>query len=114
MNTILKPVKDWPQYDEVITGLGKKQNILITGCIESQKANMMESLCDDNRIIAKNRLILTYSQQRVREIAEDLKLTYKQMKGSESTEMSVELGEIYREMMKRIFKTLDKKGIRME
>ncbi len=74
MNTILKPVKDWPQYDEVITGLGKKQNILITGCIESQKANMMESLCDDNRIIAKNRLILTYSQQRVREIAEDLKL----------------------------------------
>ncbi len=48
------------------------------------------------------------------DIAEDLKLTYKQMKGSESTEMSVELGEIYREMMKRIFKTLDKKGIRME
>ena len=48
------------------------------------------------------------------DIAEDLKLTYKQMKGSESTEMNVELGEIYREMLKRIFKTLDKKGIRME
>ena len=48
------------------------------------------------------------------DIAEDLKLTYKQMKGSESTEMSIELGEIYREMIKRVFKTLDKKGIRME
>lgn len=48
------------------------------------------------------------------DIAEDLKLTYKQVKGSEKTEMSVELGEIYREMIKKIFKILDKKGIRME
>ncbi len=74
MNTILKPVKDWAQYDEAARGLNKKQNVLITGCIESQKINMMESLCDDDRVMAKNRLILTYSQQRVREICEDLKL----------------------------------------
>ena len=48
------------------------------------------------------------------DIAEDLKLTYKHMKGSENTEMSIELGDIYREMIKRVFKILDKKGIRME
>ena len=49
-----------------------------------------------------------------KDIAEDLKLTYKQMKGSESREMTAELGEIYREMLKRVFKSLNKKGIRME
>ena len=50
----------------------------------------------------------------LKDIADDLKLTYKQMKGSENTEMTAELGDIYREMLKRVFKSLDKKGIRME
>lgn len=48
------------------------------------------------------------------DIAEDLKLIYGQMKRSESSEMSVELGKIYKVMIQKIFKTLDKKGIRME
>lgn len=29
-------------------------------------------------------------------------------------EMNAELGEIYREMLKRVFKSLEKKGIRMD
>ena len=37
-----------------------------------------------------------------------------QIKSSENKEMSVELGEIYRAMVKKVFKILDKKGIRME
>ena len=50
----------------------------------------------------------------LKDIAEDLKLTYGQMKRSENMEMNAELGEIYREMLKRVFKSLEKKGIRMD
>lgn len=48
------------------------------------------------------------------DIAGELKTVYGQMKSSESTEMTVQLGEIYREMIKSIFKTLDKKGVKVD
>lgn len=48
------------------------------------------------------------------DIAEELKVIYGQIKRSETAEMSIELGEIYREMIKKVFKQLDNKGIRME
>lgn len=48
------------------------------------------------------------------DIAEDLKRTYVQMKTAESQELSAELCEIYREMIKVIFKKLEENGVRME
>ena len=49
----------------------------------------------------------------LKDIAEELGAIYKDYIDSESDKMDVELGEIYREKLKEIFKILDKKGIRM-
>lgn len=48
------------------------------------------------------------------DIANELKAEYQDFVVSESDEMDVVLGEIYREKLKNIFKILGKKGIRME
>lgn len=86
--------------------------------IESQKKDMekAEKEIDKRKAINDTFSALKKKDEEgfLNDIAEDLKLTYKQIKSSENKEMSVELGEIYRAMVKKVFKILDKKGIRME
>ena len=48
------------------------------------------------------------------DIADDLKAEFKDFVASENDEMDLQLGEIYREKIKNIFKILEKKGIKME
>ena len=50
----------------------------------------------------------------LRDIANDLKAQYSDFKDSEGDVMDEQLGEIYREKIRNIFKILEKKGIRME
>ncbi len=70
MNNLLTPLKEWTDYERAKEGIASESIISLTGCIDSEKINVMESLCGDRRY----KLILTYSEQRVREIAEDLSL----------------------------------------
>lgn len=74
MNTILEPLKNWAEYDEAVSALNKKKTVSISGCIDSQKMNILESLCEGMNGHTGCKLILTYSEQRVREIAEDMRL----------------------------------------
>lgn len=74
MNTILQPLKSWPEYDEAVSALKKKKTVSVAGCIDSQKLNILESLCEGMNGHTGCKLILTYSEQRVREIAEDMRL----------------------------------------
>lgn len=48
------------------------------------------------------------------DVANDLRVTYNQLKASEDAEMTIILGEIYRVMLKRVFKILGKHGISLE
>ncbi len=48
------------------------------------------------------------------DIADDLKAEYKDFVASENDEMELQLGEIYREKIKNIFKILDRKGIKVQ
>ncbi len=48
------------------------------------------------------------------DIANELKAEYQDFVASESDEMDIVLGEIYREKLKNVFKILGKKGIKME
>lgn len=50
----------------------------------------------------------------LRDIANELKSEYRDFIDSKEDDMDVQLGEIYREKLKNIFKILAKKGIRME
>lgn len=50
----------------------------------------------------------------LRDIANDLKAEYRDFADSENDAMDEQLGEIYREKLRNIFKILAKKGIRME
>lgn len=50
----------------------------------------------------------------LKDIANELKAEYQDFIESEADEMDVQLGEIYREKLKNIFKLLNKKGIAME
>ena len=70
MNALLSPLREWADYSQVKDGLKKSKRIALTGCIDSQKIHMLEGLCGDYRC----KVIATYSDQRVREIVEDLKL----------------------------------------
>lgn len=48
------------------------------------------------------------------DVADDLRVTYNQLKNSKDTKMTIILGEIYRVMLKRVFKILGKHGISLE
>ena len=90
----------------------------LQGSIEEQKKNLKKASeeIDERKIINDAFAALKRNDEQglLMDIAQDLKVTYKQLKRSENKEMDVELGEIYREMLKKVFKLLDKKGIRME
>ena len=50
----------------------------------------------------------------LRDIANELKAEYRDIVDSENDEMDIQLGEIYKEKLRNIFKILEKKGIKME
>ncbi len=70
MNTLLTPLKDWADHAQAAEGLKTHRIVAVSGCIDSEKINLMESLCRGHR----RKLILTHSEQRVREIAADVSL----------------------------------------
>ena len=74
MTNLLKPLKEWTGYDAAISELLRYGTVAVSGCIESQKLHMVQGLCDGMSRPVTCRLILTYSEQRVREIAEDMRL----------------------------------------
>jgi len=78
MNTILRPLKEWPAYEEAVKTLSRKGTVSVSGCIDSEKLNMAAGLWTGMGELRTGspscKLILTYSEQRVREIAEDARL----------------------------------------
>lgn len=71
MNTIIKPLEELADYKKM-RELLQKENICIgvSGCIDSQKIHMIQGLSEGIR----HRIIVTFSDIRVKEIMEDLRL----------------------------------------
>ena len=68
MRALLAPVRELPEYDKMKTTLaGRAGALAVTGCSGSQKLNMVYGFGESYR----TRLIITYSDQRVRELCED-------------------------------------------
>ena len=77
MKTIYAPLADSPSYNRILQLLSQADtsgaSVLVDGCVASQKLHLMGALSSDDRLHdrARFRLILTYSDLRAREIAEE-------------------------------------------
>ncbi|MCR4808124.1 MAG: DEAD/DEAH box helicase, partial [Lachnospiraceae bacterium] len=68
MKTLLFPLSEMADYMEAKAKIKKETGIAeINGCVDSQKLHVVYGLSEDYR----NKVIVTYSEQRAKEIAED-------------------------------------------
>ncbi len=68
MKTLLTPLSEMAEYGEARNQLNKKTGIIeLNGCVDSQKLHVVYGLGEGYRY----KIIVTYSEQRAREISED-------------------------------------------
>ena len=68
MRTLTAPLHELAEFEEIVELLKKPgRTAALTGCVESQKLHMVHGLGDGY----KNKLIITFSDLRVKEIQED-------------------------------------------
>lgn len=70
MNILTKPLTEMGEYADICSALKKGKAVTLSGCMDSQKINIVEGMCDGFNL----KIIATFSDIRVREIAEDLRL----------------------------------------
>lgn len=68
MNTLLTPLNELADYEEAKTRLKKKRGMIeLNGCVDSQKLHIVYGLSEGY----KHKIIVTYNEQRAKEICED-------------------------------------------
>lgn len=70
MNVLTYPLKGLNSFSEAEAALKKEKSVMVTGCVDSQKWNMVYGLTEG----APHKLIVTYSDVRVKEIYEDYRM----------------------------------------
>lgn len=70
MTVLTGPLRELPGFAETAADLSKKGKASVTGCVDSQKANMAFAFSEGYA----NKLIVTYSDVRAREIYEDYRM----------------------------------------
>jgi len=70
MQALLSPLKELADYSAMNDNIKKNKTIFLGGCVDSQKLNMIYGLGSGIKV----KLIVTYSEMRVREIMEDAKI----------------------------------------
>ena len=76
MSTLTAPLKESENYNKIVEALQKNPvSILTDGCAEAQKLHLIHALAREESIAAgaRFRLIVTYSDQKAREIQEDFR-----------------------------------------
>ena len=69
MNTLLAPLWEIGEFEEIQKQLDKENGcVALTGCIESQKLHIAYGLSEGR---FRNRIFVTYSDQRIKELLED-------------------------------------------
>ena len=71
METLRAPLRELGEFEEILEKLKKRQPVCLglSGCVDSQKLHMIFGMSGGFR----HKLIITYSDQRMREICEDYK-----------------------------------------
>ena len=73
MSTLTAPLKESEKYNQIVEALqGSGASVLAEGCAEAQKLHMIHALSREESLapLARFRLIVTYSDQRAKEIQE--------------------------------------------
>ncbi|MCR5032567.1 MAG: transcription-repair coupling factor [Lachnospiraceae bacterium] len=70
MRILTAPLRELGEYEEIEKSIQEEGIVALTGCIDSQKFHVAGTLGEKMRY----KLIITYSEQRTREIYEDFKL----------------------------------------
>ena len=70
MNILTEPIKELSDYNGIRDCLKKRGAALVSGCADSQKIHLLEGLSEGYRY----KIIATYSDIRVKEIVQDLRL----------------------------------------
>ena len=72
MEVLRAPLRELGEFEEITDKLRRKEPVCLalSGCVDSQKLHMIDALGENDRY----KLIITYSDQRVREIYEDYKI----------------------------------------
>ena len=71
MNAIIKPLWELADFEETKSALYKEEIcVALSGCTDSQKVHILEGMSDGFRM----KIIATFSDKRVKEIVEDLRL----------------------------------------
>ncbi len=70
MRTLISPLEELSEYDEILTGLKKTKGLIqVAGCIDSQKAHIMYGISNGY----KKRIIIAGNELKAKEIYEDYK-----------------------------------------
>ena len=73
MNLLTEPLLESKEVKEAVNHIEKKKlPILITGCMDAEKSNIIEAL--SSAAGKRHRIIVAYDEIRAREIAADMKL----------------------------------------
>ena len=68
MKTLLTPLSEMAEYEEAKSKIKREKGIVeLNGCADSQKLHVVYGLSGDYR----NKIIVTYSEQRAKELSED-------------------------------------------
>ncbi|MCR4588254.1 MAG: transcription-repair coupling factor [Lachnospiraceae bacterium] len=70
MRILTAPLRELGEFEEIEKSIRQEGIVALTGCIDSQKFHVASTLAESMRY----KLIITYSEQRTREIFEDYKL----------------------------------------
>ena len=71
MNTILAPLRELGEYEDIQKQLNTQQGkVSISGCVDSQKLHMVYGLTEKYDV----KLIVTYSDMKAKELLDDCKL----------------------------------------
>ncbi|NTV78328.1 MAG: DEAD/DEAH box helicase, partial [Clostridiales bacterium] len=67
MEAFLAPLKEMAEFEEISKNLSHSKSVALQGCVDSQKLHMIYGLGDGEN----NKIIVTYSEQKARELYED-------------------------------------------
>ena len=86
MNVLKAPLKELGAYSEIQSLLSKNRKVLLTGCVDAQKLHMMSGISDGFNM----KIIATYSEQKAKELYDDLNFYWDDEKRIKEIERELE------------------------
>ena len=108
MQTIMNPLKEYQEYVNVKQALKSRQpQVAVSGCIDGQKCHLIHGLSQEH----KNTVIITYSEQKARELAEEYRFYRKETCYFPAKDLLFYNVDIHGNMIERERLAVDRKSV---